>query len=355
MNANPLRPPEVDVEELYVKPAMQRIEAVVEEQLAATRLEIQSRISEGYFSESGQNIEPHHVTTALLEVTRTGVIRSSHAMSKAQHEVEIFTPAKLSRRETRVAKASQRKRALAARFQSWGSGTQRHRSGLLGPAGEAAVRRSLEAASSTQPMIPGFGAVSRPLGVEVPGPFDSGVYVTPLADGIPTTPITVPIEVKNIRGWIYPSSHELYQLLWKASLVQQSVPQALICPILICRKAHYTTFVMAKTLGFLVFETKQQYLPETVDQRHVDEVRTELYFHDLTRSAQPNDHVVNGFRKTLPGQAPVKGASWQQTCRHPEIIQLFSQLRHEDSRYRESIMETLRTMTLERGLSNGGW
>jgi len=32
-----------------------------------------------------------------------------------------------------------------------------------------------------------------------------------------TQPVAVPIEVKNLRDWIYPSSQELYQLLWISS------------------------------------------------------------------------------------------------------------------------------------------
>ena len=356
MDFDPLNPKEVDVEKEYILPAMQRVEAVVEEQSAATRLEVQSRISEGYFDESRENIQPHHVTTAIQRLVNSGAVRASHETSKAHHEIELFTPRKTARRETRIAKASQRKRALAARFQSWGTGTQRNKSGLLGPAGEAAARLAMETASTTQPMVPGFGPVRRPLNIEVPGPFDSGVFITPLTDdGLPEAAVAVPIEVKNIRGWIYPSSHELYQLLWKAGLMQQAPPKVPICPVLLCRKAHFTTFVMAKTLGFLVFVAEQQYLPVSVEETHVDEVRTELYFRDLTRSTEPNGRFVRGFQRTLPVQAPIKASKWQETCSHPELIQCFDALRSENLRHREGVMTDLRTRSIQFGVSNAGW
>ena len=40
--------------------------------------------------------------------------------------------------------------------------------------------------------------------------------MVPLVGDLPQPPVTVLIEVKNIREWIYPSNAELYQLQARA-------------------------------------------------------------------------------------------------------------------------------------------
>jgi len=63
----------------------------------------------------------------------------------------------------------------------------------------------------------------------------------------------VPIEVKNVRHWLYPIHDEIYQLLHKAAGLANACPEHPVVPILICRKAHYRTLQLARDLGFLVF------------------------------------------------------------------------------------------------------
>lgn len=73
-----------------------------------------------------------------------------------------------------------------------------------------------------QPIEAGFGEVPTLLGHRLAGPIDTGGYLVTLdRAGLPMTPVTIPIEVKNIRSWIYPSSEELYQLLSKCVLAQR--------------------------------------------------------------------------------------------------------------------------------------
>jgi hypothetical protein len=51
---------------------------------------------------------------------------------------------------------------------------------------------------------------------------------------------------------------ELYQLLDKCARLQVQYPQQRLVPVLVCRRAHYTTFVMAKNLGFAVLPMMAQ-------------------------------------------------------------------------------------------------
>lgn len=71
-----------------------------------------------------------------------------------------------------------------------------------------------------QPARPDAGEVTKLLNTDLPGSLDSAGYSVPLVGGVPGEPITVMIEVKNIRGWMYPHSVEIYQLLHKACVLQ---------------------------------------------------------------------------------------------------------------------------------------
>ena len=93
------------------------------------------------------------------------------------------------------------------------------------------------------------------------GPLDhAAVYLELDEDGIPGTAGTIPVEVKNLQDWMLPASPEVYQLLEKAATVQAALPAAPIMPVLICRRAHYTLFRMAKDLGFFVIETRRHFV-----------------------------------------------------------------------------------------------
>jgi hypothetical protein len=101
------------------------------------------------------------------------------------------------------------------------------------------------------------GQITSLFGEPVPGgPLDDTAYLTALDDQQVPHTVTLLIEVKNIRHWIYPSSSELYQLLDKAAQLQCARPTQLFLPVLICRRVHYLTFLMAQALGFRFAYTK---------------------------------------------------------------------------------------------------
>lgn len=127
-------------------------------------------------------------------------------------------------RTTKTARATGRKRLLLTRYNSWAHGTKRHPHGFIGPAGEQALRSAIWASAALQPAAPDAGEVKKLLGVALPGPLDSAGFLVPLdRNGIPQTPVTILFEVKNIRSWIYPTAEELYQLLYKAVVLQTAI------------------------------------------------------------------------------------------------------------------------------------
>ena len=88
-----------------------------------------------------------------------------------------------------------------------------------------------------QTASPNAGEVDEILNVRLPGPADSGAYLSDLRGGIPQPPVTSLIEVKSIREWIYLTSSELFQLLHKCALLKQRHPEVPVVPILACRRA----------------------------------------------------------------------------------------------------------------------
>jgi hypothetical protein len=147
------------------------------------------------------------------------------------------------------------------------------------------------------------------------GDLDDSAYLTVLdEDGIPR-PITLLIEVKNIRHWIYPSSSELYQLLDKAARLQLAHPDLFLLPVLICRRANYVTFVMAKSLGFWVmYMTYQPILPHSsVSARALGEVCRGLGY-NIVATSDPHDFLVDSYRNVLPKAARGVAETWSRSA-----------------------------------------
>ena len=232
-----------------------RIRELLDEQHAVVRRELESRLAEGYWPTSGQNINPHHVTNALRYLTNADEVEWISEQTRGGAWVRTLQPTDRIGRADKIDRAAARKRLLYARYLGWATGNRRHPKGLIGPAGEAAVRSAILQSGAVLPTLPGAAAVARPLGVSLPGPLDSaGVTVPFTPGGVPGAAVSLLFEVKNVRQWIYPSASEPFQLLSKAVLVQQAQPDASIVPVLVCRKAHVTLFWMAKQLGFFVID-----------------------------------------------------------------------------------------------------
>jgi hypothetical protein len=341
----------------YVARAAHRVIDLLAEHHAMVHPEVMARISEGFYASSSQNIDPHHVTTALRELHREGTIHSEAGLTRGGHKImtlHLTQPAPKTR--TVAARAAARKRLLLARYTGWSQGTAKNPHGIIGPAGETAVRSALHSAGAMQPATPGFGPVPRILNTKLPGPADSGGYLVPLSRaGIPGPTVTVLVEVKNIRSWIYPSSEELVQLLNKCLVLKDAHPDQPIIGILACRRAHPTTFWMAKQLGFMVIEMALQFAG-SVGRQELDEVRNELYLTDLRVGTGPSLRVRDRVANTLPAHALTIAERWGSTAADPgratAIGRAYTHRRQEKARLQA--IDALRIANESSG-NRGGW
>lgn len=337
----------------YTELAESRIHATLVEHLAVVHPELESRLAERYWHGStSSNIDPHHITNALRDLRNAGVIEWVTGTTRGGHDLKTIQLADRKGRATKIDRAAARKRLIYARYTGWAQGTKRYPQGLIGPAGETAVRTALTESGALQPAVPGFGETSELLGVKLPGPLDSAGFIVPIVKGMPLTAVTTIIEVKNIRSWIYPTSNEVYQLLSKAVLLQRPNPDRLIVPILICRRAHVTTFWMAKQLGFFIIDMNRQFTGD-VENEALLSVRNELHFNDLHNGTGPSLRVKERFQGTLPKHATASAERWRKTSEDlgPTILDL---RRSKNQLTHNRLMARLRAESTARG-DQGGW
>jgi hypothetical protein len=163
------------------------------------------------------------------------------------------------------------------------------------------------------------GNTANVLGIEVPGgPLDNAAHVYL---GNPARRYTVVIEVKSRREWMYQTSNEVYQVLFKAAALQLALPEARVVPVLVCRRAHITAFRMLKDLGGYIIEVRDQWLPaphSRVDPGELREVRNELHFLDLRLAPEAGMHsyLRRHLATYLPRALPEQAERWAMAgCR----------------------------------------
>jgi len=229
---------------------------MLDHEFAVTVREMEARASDRLWPGAVGAPNPHHFTTARNELRYEGIIEATAALTRgAAGPVSVWHRVPRRGISGRIAGASARKRLLHARYLGWAQGSGRHLRGMIGPAGERVARRALREASDLgyTPTSGGWDTeVVELLGVKVPGgPLDAAAHLT-VADPVTHLPTayTLPIEVKNIREWVYAESSELHQVLFKAARIQQAQPAARIVPVLITRRRQDTALRMGQDLGF---------------------------------------------------------------------------------------------------------
>jgi hypothetical protein len=339
----------------YVSRARGAILDILSQEHAVVHPELEARISEAGYSDDAENIDPHHVTTALRALGQAGDIEWIEGQTRGGSKIITIQPTDTRLRATKIAAVAARKRLLLARYNGWSQGTKRHPKGLVGPAGEEAVRRAIVESAALQPAAAGADEVKELLGVRLPGPLDSAGYLVPINhQGLPQPPVTMLFEVKNLRSWIYPGSEELFQLLHKAIVLQTLQPEQPIVPVFVCRKAHQTTFWMSKQLGFITIDMGIQYVGD-VDEEDLLEVRNELYFRDLARGGGPSLRVRDRLVKALPMIAADVARQWASTASNPTLAELIERIRYCRAREEhDALVSDLRAANEDLG-RRGGW
>jgi hypothetical protein len=281
-----------------------------------------------------QGINPHHLHNARRRLIKLLQVEEVTHPTKGGQDALVLGLRERRLRQTTFARAAARKRALDAMYRKWTRSSGLKSPNAIGDGGEVVARASLDAAAAQ-----GVGyliaqrtrlGVHRLLGRDVPGgDLDDAAYLTALNnDGRPIT-YTVVIEVKNLRKWLYARHREVFQLLDKAARLQVENPGERIIPILICRRAQWVTFTMARDLGFRVLYTQFQpiLVHSSVDPKQVQTINDELAY-NIVQTADPHGKVVDAFVKTIPRDAPSISEKW---VRHAPIIMKHSaELRRRD-------------------------
>jgi hypothetical protein len=357
-------PDEENPVERYLAEGRQAMLELLFREHAAVWPEVQAKIADVIWPTLENVIDPHHLTTIRRDLLREGVIEQIAAPTRGRH-VETVLALSSRRSERAFETAAARKRLLLARYHSWGR-TSRGHANLLGSAGERVVRTALQAAAPGRyTLLPttATGEVAQLFGRTVPGgPLDTAAFLA-LTDsrGRPTGIQTLVVEVKNVRHWIYPESAELYDLLDKAARLQVANPETPFVPVLVCRRAHTTTFNMAQQLGFFVVETRAQFLLNTSSVRadHVQEVDNELGFSDLVLVSPnvltPSQSLVRRFAVVLPRYA---ARTAERLVRSAPIIAKFSGALRRDTladNVRRNTFTALHSAAEDLPDFDGGW
>lgn len=301
---------------------------------AATQPGMEAKLADTRFEGMRYNIDPHHLTTARNRLLAAGVIERRHDQTRGKQVVTTYlfeNPSKLAIRQ------AARKRLLHARFISWNSRTTQWGAAPIPVALERVVHASLMAAApyGYMPLRPEGGEVGRIAGAPVPGGrIDNAAFYTRLTKGgMPTPAVLVTVEAKNVRQWIYPQAQELYQLLDKSARLRLQHPDLGVFPVLVCRRAHYLTNLMANHLGFHVIATKRQYVRPAVagnaeDARKFEEVNTELAY-NLELHEDIVEPMVKHFTKLIPERSSEAVERWSAFVAHPEVPRLIGLLRDD--------------------------
>ena len=341
----------------YEALGLRAIVELLSQEHAASWLEVEARIADEEWLGIGTHVDPHHLSAARVTLMRRGTVQELTATSRGGRSVPVIALSEHAS-TTVVERAAARKRLLLARYLGWAQGTP-SRPGIIGPAAERVTHASLLAAAPLGYRLinPGGRGVTEFLGVRLNGPLDNAAFLTPLdPGGLPLPTVAVPIEVKNVRDWLYPWSTEPYQLLAKATTLQKAQPTQPIMPTLVCRRAHITLYRMAKDLGFFIIEPRRQFIPPTVDQDHLREVRSELGFFDLFPTVDADERIVGRLTRTLPAYALDRCERWAQTALS-STSSAFDWLASDAmSKRRRDTFDVMRQLAERDGLiHDGGW
>lgn len=336
-------------EEYYVAIARTSLLELLEKEHAVVSLEIEAKLT---LPRAGlpTGINPHILTVARRELTQSGVLQSVSEPTRGSRTITVIGFRNRQGRETVFQEAAQRKRLLMARYLGWTEDRPKRRS-PVGHAGEIVSHGSLlDAAPNGYKLVQPEGSpIENLFGAPVPGgALDDAAYLQLVSDqGMPSGTVFVPIEVKNIREWLYPNGSELYQLLDKAARLRAEYPQLPIAPVLVCRRASYFATRMAQQMGFFIAQTGNQFirpLEEVMEDegRLLREVQNELGFHDLIATESPHFALTRLLVNSLPAVAQRTADRFAASA--PIIARYSGALRTDTLRFgeREEIMERLR-------------
>ena len=273
--------------------ARRAVIALITREHAVVPPEIETRLCEQAQPGLTSRLDPLDVRLARDDLEAAGLVRRLHARH-GNRQVPVLVLAGSDDLEHQQVVADH-KRELFARYLSWTDGPDsptRH-------AATQVVHASFQTAARS-----GYRIGPAP-------PSDVAIYTPPEAAD---RSILMPIEVRNTREWLMPHSRGLYHLLLKATRIQVSDRAAPVVPMFVCRRAHPQLVAMGRDLGFLVIESRREFIQPSVAETAVVEVRTMLGLTDLTRTDEPDRLMVSRLEQIVPAMAIPLVSRWQRTA-----------------------------------------
>ena len=320
-------------DEEYIDLARRHIIDLIDREHAVVWHEVEARLAEVAVPGAEKGINPHFLTNARRQLLDEGVIEVVTATARGGREIAVYGLLDRRRRKTAFERAAGRKRLLETRYLGWAGGSVE--TNAIGSAGELVTHVSLQRAASEAigyRVLSTGGQVRQLFVANIPGgPIDNAALL--IGDNIAAPRIfTIMVEVKNLRPWLYPPAVEIYQLLHKAAQVQIQQPNQHIMPVLVARRVHYLTFVMAKHLGFFIVQFDGCAQPirelEFVDPHFVDEIRDELGYNLVLTDGTGFERIYRAFRYTIPRYAQPTAERWARMG--PDLAPHFARLRNRN-------------------------
>jgi hypothetical protein len=276
----------------------------------------------------GAVIQPHVLGRARDALVAAGAIRADSAVLN-QHQVVAYIDNAENRPQTELIRLAATKRRAYRRYLAW-AGTAR----LCGGIAERAVLASLISLRGINLFVPAQkpGDVRELLGQPIPGgPLDSkGTWIRNLddpADG--AQPFAV--EVKNLRGWIYPWHAEVWDVLSKLGHFPRVVP------LLVGRKIAPPTFGLFKGIGAVGREYRTHLFSAEIDRIQFADVTRFLGLTDAVQLESPDTPLktltdffdTDAYAATTTGEPFMarSGSLWQIAA---PICTRYMHLRRDD-------------------------
>lgn len=313
--------------------ARHAILALIQREDAVVPPEIETRLCETPQPGLAHRLDPQDVRLARDDLEASGQIRRIH--SRAPHstrEVPVFA---LAGSDTHHRDVAEHKRDLYARYLSWTDGPNsptRH-------GAEQVVHASFQVATRS-----GYRIGAAP-------PSDVAIFTPPTT---PDQAILMPIEVRNTREWLMPHSRGLYQLLMKATRIQIADRDVPMVPMFVCRRAHPQLVAMGRDLGFIVIESRREFIETSVAETAVAEVRSTLGLTDLTRTDEPDRLMVSRLEQIVPTMAPPLVSRWQRTALTTIPLRFDDLLDENSLAGRRRVLRDIRAVAAENGLLASG-
>lgn len=287
---------------------------VLDREHSVTTRELEARISNDPWPSVGKPIDPDIVKDTRNALFANGVLGRSNERTRGGKKFATWHRRDVKGRSTAIARAAARKRLLAARHDSWSRSTDRHPKGLIGRAGEEALRRTLEEDDhfTTIRQDP-----SQALGTETRGPVDFSAYLVSEEADRPTVH-TALFEMKNQRQWFFPIDPDLHRFLYKAAQVQVDNPDQPTIPVFVSARRQYWAWELGRILGCYMVQYGAQFVLDAseVDRDRFREVYDELGYSDLVLGTTPNNHLRRAVQESLPRNVGDNAARWGLIAGH---------------------------------------